>query len=368
MKITNIQYFVFLIVGLSSAIIISPSIVYAAEENSTSSTNNSTSTTLNNTDVDFATNIEFIKGHLFAATSNKQDGNNELTQTHTFHPIVEIYSLIRDQLVAADDKLNKTLSGSLNNLTSIVFSSTPEEFKESANSVKSLLDDALAKAIPGNEISDVKFNMSILLNLLKTAESEYNIGIANGTIANIAEYQDAKGFVNSAEDLFNKTIQGLNQTTSTKFTIVNDLMNKLNTVIDNKQDATQVSALVNNITTTIPNILNIQLEDLAILVSSDEEPIELINNIRNLINQAVEKIKSGDYQNAETLVVESYLDNFEFLEPEIAKHDESLMKDTESLLREQFINLIREKADINDIQKIIDQINLKINEIEKIFQ
>ena len=57
----------------------------------------------------------------------------------------------------------------------------------------------------------------------------------------------------------------------------------------------------------------------------------------------IEKAKNGNYQNAESLVIEAYLDNFEFLEGEIAKHDESLMKDTEGLLREQLRNLIQGK-------------------------
>jgi hypothetical protein len=87
------------------------------------------------------------------------------------------------------------------------------------------------------------------------------------------------------------------------------------------------------------------------------------------IDQSIEKIKkNGDYQNAETLVIEAYLDNFEFLESEIAKHDESLMKDTEVLLREQLRNLIQGKANIEDIQKMVNNINTKLNEIEKIVQ
>ncbi len=44
------------------------------------------------------------------------------------------------------------------------------------------------------------------------------------------------------------------------------------------------------------------------------------------------------------------------------------MKDTEGLLREQLRNLIQGKADIQDIQKMIDKININLNAIEKILQ
>ena len=365
MKITNVYYISLLL------IVIFPTTIAWTEKEKTNINNSSlvpSSVSLNDTNVDFATNIEFIKGHLYAAISNKQIGNNELVQTHSYHPITEIYTLIRDQLSPVDSKLNNTLINSLNNLTSIVYTSSPAEFIDSASSVKNLLDNAIIKVIPENEIADIKFNMSILINLLKTAESEYDIGIENGTITNIAEYQDALGFVSSANELFNQTINNVNQTMANNFTDIKNSLEQLNTSMSNKEDAKQVSTIINNMANTIPNILNVQAKDLAILVSTDIEFTEVINNIRNLLDQSIEKIKNGNYQNAETLVIEAYLDNFEFLEPEIAKHDESLMKDTEVLLREQLRNLIQGKANTEDIQKMVNNINTKLNGIEKILQ
>lgn len=340
---------------------------------SISSSSAISSNAINDDDVDFATNIEFIKGHISAAISNKQAGNNELTQTHTFHPIHEIYTLIRDRLASSDTNLNQTIINSLNNLTSIVFTSTPTEFVDSASSVKQLLDNAIIKVIPKNEISDIKFNMSVIVNLLKTAESEYDVGIDNGTITNIAEYQDAQGFTTSANELLNKTIySSKNQTLTNKFTTeTKDLLEQLNASISNKEDPKQISALVSKIAINIPTILNIQPKDLAILVSTEEEmdSSETINTIRNLLDKSIKNIKNNsDYQGAETLVVEAYLDNFEFLEPDLAKHDESLMKDTEVLLREQLRHLIQAKSPIEDIQKMVDNINIKLNEIEKLLE
>lgn len=362
MKRTNLYYIPLLL------IVIFPTMAWAQEKSSISNNSSSYSSSLNNTNVDFATNIEFIKGHLSAAISNKQAGNNELAQTHTFHPITEIYTLIRNQLSSADSELNKTLINSLNNLTSLVFKSTPTEFVNSADSVKNLLDKAIIIVIPENEVADIKFNMSTLINLLKTAESEYEIGVANGTITNIAEYQDAQGFISAANALLNKTLSSLNQTSNNKFTEIKDSFQELKASINNKDDARQISTIINNITNTIPTILNVQTRDLPILVSTDTESSELINNVRTLLNQTIENVKNGNYQNAESLGIEAYLNNFEFLEAEIAKHDESLMKDTEGLLREQLRNLIQGKADIQDIQKMIDKININLNEIEKILK
>jgi hypothetical protein len=369
MKIYNFYYALLLPVIIFSTTITWT--VEAAEENS--NINNfsllsSSLVPLNETNVDFATNIEYMKGHLSAAISNKQAGNNELVQTHSFHPINEVYTLIRDQLSSADSELNKTLINSLNNLTSIVYTSSPAEFTDSATSAKNLLDKAIIRVVPENEIADIRFNMSTLINLLETAESEYDIGIENGTITNIAEYQDAQGFISSANELFNKTINNMNQTVTNRFSEVKSSIEQLNTSMTNKEDAKQISTITNNISNTIPTILNIQPKDLAVLVSTERDASEIIDNIRSLLNQSIENIKSGDYQNAESLVIAAYLDNFEFIEGDIAKHDESLMKDTEILLREQLSNLVKERASIENIQNMVNTINSKLNEIEKILQ
>jgi hypothetical protein len=371
MKIYNVYYMLLLFAIVFSTTTISWTIVAAEEEKpniNNSSLLSLSSVPLNETNVDFATNIEYMKGHLSAAISNKQAGNNELVHTHSFHPITEIYTLIKKQLSTADEKLNQTLINSLNNLTSIVYTSTPTEFVDSATSAKNLLNKAIIKVVPESEIADIRFNMSTLINLLKTAESEYGIGIENGTITNIAEYQDAQGFISSANELLNETITNENLTLTNKFSEIKDSLDKLNTSMNNKQDAKQISTITNNISNTIPKILNIQANDLAVLVSTERDASEIIDNIRSLLNQSIENVNSGDYQNAESLVIAAYLDNFEFIEGDIAKHNESLMKDTEVLLREQLRNLIQEKANTEDIQKMVNNINSKLDEIEKLLQ
>ena len=73
MKITNVYYIV-----LSIIVIFPTSMAWAEEKTNlnNSSLVPSSSISLNRTNVDFATNIEFIKGHLSAAILNKQAGNN----------------------------------------------------------------------------------------------------------------------------------------------------------------------------------------------------------------------------------------------------------------------------------------------------
>ena len=221
MKINNVYYIILLFITIF------PIMAFAEEKYSISTFTSPSLSSSNNTNVDFATNTEFIKIKLSAAISNKQAGNNELTQTHTFTPITEIYTLNRDQLSSADNELNKTLIDSLKNLTSIVIKSTPAELADSAASVESLLNKTRVIVIPENEIGDIKYNMSTLINLLKTAKSEYYIGIANGTITNISEYQNPHEFVSSANELLNKTTNSLNQTLASNLSKIKDSLQEL---------------------------------------------------------------------------------------------------------------------------------------------
>jgi hypothetical protein len=108
-----------LLVLLSATDIITPSeytmTVFAQEQNnntnasaSTSPSSNNTTQGLNSTLVDFVSNIEQIKGHIEQAIANKQAGNNTLAQTHTLHPIEEVYSSIEPQISNTNNILNQT--------------------------------------------------------------------------------------------------------------------------------------------------------------------------------------------------------------------------------------------------------------------
>jgi hypothetical protein len=69
--------------------------VFAQEQNNNTATSTPTTNLgLNSTQIDFASNIEQIRGHLSAAAMNKEAGNNTLAKAHTLHPIAEIYSSI----------------------------------------------------------------------------------------------------------------------------------------------------------------------------------------------------------------------------------------------------------------------------------
>src|SRR5215208_7867962 len=115
--------------------------VFAQEQNNNTATLTPiTDQGLNSTQVDFASNIEQIRGHLNAAVMNKEAGNNTLAKAHTLHPIAEIYSTIETQITNANTTLNETLSANLNQLSEMVNTSSIDKFDTQSQKINGLLN------------------------------------------------------------------------------------------------------------------------------------------------------------------------------------------------------------------------------------
>ncbi len=99
---------------------------------------------------------------------------------------------------------------------------------------------------------------------------------------------------------------------------------------------------------------------------SQREPAELISNIRNLLNQTMVEYNKQNYTGAADLADVAYIDNFEFLEAPLAEEDEQLMEETELTLREDLSRLIEERAEPQQVQELIDEINERLDQAERL--
>ena len=52
----------------------------------------------------------------------------------------------------------------------------------------------------------------------------------------------------------------------------------------------------------------------AVAGTGDNDPVTIISEIRNLLNQTLNAYENQDYSEAETLAIQAYLDNYEFIE------------------------------------------------------
>ncbi len=96
----------------------------------------------------------------------------------------------------------------------------------------------------------------------------------------------------------------------------------------------------------------------------DSGPLQIISNIRNLLNQTVQEYSNQNYSGAEALATEAYLDNYEYVEAPLAEKDRTLMETTEVMMREELRQLIGEKVPVEEIQEHIDNINNNLAKAE----
>ncbi len=148
-------------------------------------------------DVDYMTKLGLMKGHLLVAKELLDLQKPAQAEPHIGHPVEEIYVDVEDQLNERNVPEFKTSLISLQDLVKAKSAKVDTNFTEAVKSV----DNAIA-FLPEARRSSPEFVLQVINGLLDTANSEYTAAIANGKISAAIEYQDSRGFVNYAEDLY----------------------------------------------------------------------------------------------------------------------------------------------------------------------
>ena len=325
----------------------------------------------NATLVEFVSNIEQIRGHLDQALINKESENITLAEAHTLHPIEEIYSSIEDQLANQNSTLNQTISAALQNLPSSATNATLQEFESQKDYVDTLLNDSMQAVVPSAEFSNnPAFNASVVGRLLHVAGHEYEEAVENGTVKAIVEYQDAQAFIFRAHPVFNSSASNINQSMAHEVEEVNEFFSKLNGAVNNKEGPATVETTINGIIHELAEITGLSESQLIgeEVSAEEQDPIAIINNIKSMLTQLIAAYRSQDYQGAESIATEAYLENYEFIEAPLAQQDQQLMEQTEVMLREELRQMITDRVPIEQIEQHIAMINANLDRATELLQ
>jgi hypothetical protein len=324
---------------------------------------NMSSSVSNSSLVHFDSNIEQIRGHLDQAIANKEIGNTTLAKAHTLHPIEEIYSSIEVQIESTDPSLNQSLSSSLNQLSNMVDNSSVEEFMTKALDINGLLNDTVGKVIPAQEINGSAFNLTVVGNLLSVADNEYKEAIENGQLKEIVEYQDGQAFISRASSIFNESSPLIPQEKSADVPVINEFFADLGDAVQEKSNPEVVSNAIGSIIHEISEVTGINEENIS---GTGSDTSTYIPEIRNLLNQTLDAYENQNFDQADTLAIQAYLDNYEFIEAPLAEQNRTLMETTELMLREDLRQLIQTHAPIEEIQEHVDKVNSNLNQAEEL--
>ena len=95
-------------------------------------------------------------------------------------------------------------------------------------------------------------------------------------------------------------------------------------------------------------------------------PGEIITEIRSLLNQTIIEYQNKNSSGASALVEEAYLENYEFIEAPLAEQNETLMEETEVMLREQLRDLVKGDSVGAEVQTLTDKINSNLDQADKL--
>ncbi len=144
-------------------------------------------------DVAYLTQLSLIRGHLAVGYALYTNGMPGLAETHMKHPREEIYASV------APSFKSRGCSGFGDNLTALTAVVSQRKHQAEVDAAYADLTAAVAACEQGAAANDPKVAAKVIENLLRTAGIEYDIGIVEGAVNNLHEYQDAWGFTQVAD-------------------------------------------------------------------------------------------------------------------------------------------------------------------------
>ena len=151
-------------------------------------------------DIDYMTKLGLMKGHMLVAKELLDLQKPNQAEPHIGHPVEEIYADVEDQLAERKVKEFKTTLITLQDLVKAGAKDTAKVNSEFNTSMQAI-DGAIA-TLSAKQRQTPNFVLQVVNGLLDTANSEYGAAIANGKIAQAIEYQDSRGFVTYANELY----------------------------------------------------------------------------------------------------------------------------------------------------------------------
>lgn len=184
------------------------------------------------------------------------------------------------------------------------------------------------------------------------------------------DYENALGLVNTSRSIYYGQIsESIGNSNNNKDSEIKLSFNQLDYLLKNQSNDQLVSKLISSME---KNILGQSL------VNASSNPVgsyrqfsaqsnqftQYFATIRNLLQNLILDVKKGDYIGADQAAVSAYLDNFEYLEPPIEKHDSKLKSDIELAMREQLRQMIKDKVPGDKITSSVNSILLNLDKAQ----
>jgi high-affinity iron transporter len=316
-------------------------------------------------------NIERIRTQLWLTEQSLDKGNAEMAFAHAFIPHSTTFPAMKNQLGhTIGEQSTKQLESLLTDLPLRMRAGeySEEKIRESIGQIRRLLDEISQQFARPEFLSDKGMVSQIVVFLLRDAAQSYTTisnatnGSGSGNLPQDIDYENAVGLVQVARQNYQKTLSPLIEDSRRK-TEIDSFFNDLESSLAQKMDKDSILRL----TTAIERDLS---EELSLSQGSEStsDYQHYFTIIRMLLSNVTSEVKNGNYAQADQYAISAYLDNYEYLEAPIEKHDPDLMVAIEEEMREQLRSMIKARESVESTEAFVSGILVKLDRAEELLR
>jgi high-affinity iron transporter len=314
-------------------------------------------------------NIERIRTQLWLTEQSLDKDNLEIAFAHAFIPHTTTFPAIKNQLrETAGEQSTKELESLLTELPLRMRTGeySEEKARESIGQIRSLLDQISQQTIGPEFLSDKGMVSQVVVSLLRDTVQSYTISNASNqydeaNVNQVIDYENAVGLVQIARQNYQKILSSLIE--ERRRSEIDSFFNELESSLAQKMNNESILRL----TTAIERDL---AEELSVSEGSESasEHQQYFTTIRTLLSNVTSEVKNGNYAQADQYAVSAYLDNYEYLEAPIEKHDPDLMVRIEEEMREELRSMIKARETAESIEAFVNGILVKLDKAEELLR
>jgi high-affinity iron transporter len=188
---------------------------------------------------------------------------------------------------------------------------------------------------------------NVLAQMLSVADETYEKGVSKN---DEASYQLSYSITSKVRQIFESS----DNFDERQHTELQSFFSELDSLVSSRENFVQVGTMI-----TV-----IQRDLLGTQTAVDQNNLYAV--IRGLYTQLVAEVDAGNYAKAEQLAIEAYLENFEYLEPDIEVVDSELLHKLEIAMREDLRTTIKQQASADTIKQKIDAILVDLDKAESL--
>jgi high-affinity iron transporter len=298
-------------------------------------------------------NLERIRAQTQLAEKDLALGDRDGAFAHAFISHSTIFPSAKGNLDGLDPQSSVQLESMLTDFAFKIKdgSLSAQQAGQQAAAIGSLIDGISAKT---GEASDKAVVSEVTVLLLRDASQSYKLYVSG---SQKVDYENAAGLVSLANAKY-QSIAGTME--ASRRAEVDSFFSDLGSSIAQKAAPESVAS----------NVAAIE-RDLAENLSQTEGSggySQYFATIRNLYSQLVGQVKSGNYAQAEQSSISAYLDNFEYLEAPLEKHDAKLKDSLEQKMRVELRDMIKARQPPQAIGAFVDGILADLGKAEDLLR